>query len=72
MYVLPTWAYYSYLVVYNLAYIADDSLMLTVAVVTLSREKLQKKGARWLKLMSGAVMLTLGLILMLHPEWLAS
>ncbi|HEY7716926.1 MAG TPA: glutaredoxin family protein [Candidatus Binatia bacterium] len=72
MYVLPTWAYYSYLVVYNLAYIADDSLMLTVAVVTLSREKLQKKGARWLKLISGAVMLTLGLILMLHPEWLAS
>jgi glutaredoxin len=72
MYVLPTWAYYSYLLIYNLAYIADDSLMLTIAVVTLSSEKLQKKGARRLKLMSGAIMLALGLILLLHPEGLAS
>lgn len=72
MYSLPTSAYYAYLGLYNLAYIADDSLMLTVAVVTLSREKLQEKGARWLKLVSGIVMLALGLILILRPEWLAS
>jgi len=51
---------------------ADDSLMLAVAVVTLSREKLQEKGARWLKLVSGIVMLALGLMLILRPEWLAS
>jgi len=44
--------------------------MLTVAVVTLSREKLQKSGARGLKLLSGVVMLALGLILLLVPEWL--
>lgn len=67
---LPTWAYYGYLVLYNVAYMADDSLMLAVAVVTLSREKLQEKGARWLKLVSGLVMLVLGLILMLMPQWL--
>jgi glutaredoxin len=71
MYSLPNWAYYVYLVLYNLAYVADDGLMLAVAVMTLSREKLQEKGARWLKLISGVVMLTLGIILMLHPEWLA-
>jgi hypothetical protein len=57
------------MVLYNLAYIADDSLMLALAVATLSREKLQKRGARWLKLLSGVVMLALGLILLLHPEW---
>jgi glutaredoxin len=68
---LPTGAYYGYLVLYNLAYIADDGLMLAVAVVTLSREKLQEKGARWLKLTSGVVMLALGLILIFTPEWLA-
>jgi glutaredoxin len=68
---LPTWAYYGYLVLYNLAYIADDGLMLAVAVVTLSREKLQEKGARWLKLTSGVVMIALGLILIFAPEWLA-
>jgi glutaredoxin len=68
---LSNWAYYAYMVLYNLAYIADDSLMLAVAVVTLSREKLQEKGARWLKLLSGAIMLALGLIILIHPEWLA-
>ena len=72
MYALPTPAYYAYLGLYNLAYIADDSLMLTVAVVTLSREKLQEKGARWLKLVSGVVMLGLGIILLLRPELLAT
>jgi len=51
--------------------VADDSLMLTVAVVTLSPEKLQESGARRLKLLSGVVMLALGLILVLVPEWLA-
>lgn len=68
---LPTWAYYGYLVLYNVAYMADDSLMLAIAVVTLSSEKLQERGARWLKLVSGVVMVVLGLILMLMPEWLA-
>jgi glutaredoxin len=73
MYSLPTPAYYAYLGLYNLAYMADDSVMLAVAVVTLSREKLQEKGARWLKLVSGIIMSALGLIiLILRPEWLAS
>jgi glutaredoxin len=71
MYSLPTSAYYAYLGLYNLAYVADDSLMLTVAVVTLSREKLQQSGARGLKLLTGVVMLALGIILVLVPGWLA-
>ena len=70
-YALPTWAYYGYLVLYNVAYMADDSLMLVVAVMTLSRRKLQEKGGRWLKLISGAVIFALGLVLILAPEWLA-
>jgi len=70
MYSLPTWAYYGYLALYNLAYVADDSLMLAVAVVTLSRQKLQASGARGLKLLSGVVLLALGLILLVSPEWL--
>ncbi|MBI4528134.1 MAG: hypothetical protein HY695_30440 [Deltaproteobacteria bacterium] len=46
------------------------SLMLTVAVVTLSRRKFQEKGGRWLKLLSGVVMLGLGILLIVRPEWL--
>jgi glutaredoxin len=69
-YSLPGWAYYGYLALYNLAYVADDSLMLAVAVVTLSRRKLQESGGRWLKLLSAGVMLALGLVLLLKPDWL--
>jgi len=68
---LPWWAYYGYLGLYNVAYMLDDSLMLGLAVITLSRRKLQEAGGRWLKLVSGVVMLGLGVVLIAHPEWLA-
>ncbi len=67
---LPTWEYYGYLGLYNLAYILDDSLMVTIAVVTLSRRKLQERAGRWLKLAGGLVMAGLGAVLLLQPEWL--
>jgi glutaredoxin len=67
---LPAWQYYGYLGLYNLAYILDDGLMVTIAVVTLSRRKLQEGAGRWLKLTSGLVMASLGIILLLSPEWL--
>jgi len=67
---LPAWQYYGYLGLYNLAYILDDGLMVTIAVVTLSRRKLQEVAGRWLKLTSGLVMASLGIILLLAPEWL--
>lgn len=44
--------------------------MLGIAVVTLGRRKLQERGGRMLKLVSGVVMLSLGLVLVLRPEWL--
>jgi hypothetical protein len=59
--------YYAYLVLYNLAYILDDGLMVAIAVLTLSRYKLQEREGRWLKLGGGAVMAALGLILLVRP-----
>jgi glutaredoxin len=67
---LTTSEYYGYLGLYNLAYIADDALMVTIAVVTLSHHKLQEQEGRWLKLISGLVMLGLGVLLLIAPEWL--
>jgi glutaredoxin len=67
---MPSWEYYGYLGLYNLAYIFDDSLMLAIAVITLSRRKLQERAGRWLKLTSGIVMAGLGAILLLQPKWL--
>jgi glutaredoxin len=68
---LSTPAYYAYLGLYDLAYMFDDALMLTIAVVTLGRRKLQEREGRWLKLVSGLVMAALGLVLLLRPEWLS-
>ncbi len=65
-----TWKYYAYLGLYILAYMFDDSLMVTIAVVTLGRRKLQEKEGRWLKLLSGVLILVLGLLMLFKPEWL--
>ena len=67
---MPSWEYYGYLGLYNLAYILDDSLMVTIAVMTLSHTKLQDRAGRWLKLVSGVVMAALGAVLLIHPSWL--
>ncbi|HEX5635278.1 MAG TPA: hypothetical protein VFX50_18670 [Gemmatimonadales bacterium] len=62
--------YYGYLLLYIAAYVFDDMLMLVIAVTTLSRPALQERAGRGLKLLSGAVMLGLGLVLILRPGWL--
>ncbi|MBK7469952.1 MAG: glutaredoxin [Betaproteobacteria bacterium] len=63
-------AHYAYLLLYILGYIADDSLMIGIAVVALGSGKLTERAGRWLKFVSGAVMLALGGLLLLRPEWL--
>jgi len=67
---LPAWGYYSYLLLYIVAYMFDDSLMVAIAIVTLSRSKLQERGGRALKLISGLVITALGAALLLRPQWL--
>jgi hypothetical protein len=67
---LPPWRHYGYLALYNAAYVADDALVVAVAVATLGGRRLDERGGRWLKLLSGAVMLALGALLLLRPDWL--
>jgi hypothetical protein len=62
--------YYAYLGLYIVGYMADDALMVTLAVVALSSGKLTERAGRGLKLVSGLVMLLLGLVMLLRPEWL--
>lgn len=68
---LPRWQYYGYIGMYQLFYMLDDMLMLTIAIFTLSRKRLQEASGRWLKLLSGVVMVALGLALVFKPEWLS-
>jgi glutaredoxin len=67
---LSPWARALYLGLYNLAYVADDALVVTLAVLTLSRRRMAERTGRWLKLLSGVVMLLLGALLLFKPEWL--
>lgn len=69
-YPLDTFSYYGYLFLYILAYVADDSVMVAIAVATLGQRRLQEREGRWLKLLSGAVICVLGALLVLAPDWL--
>ena len=64
---MDRWSYYGYLLLYDLAYMLDDVLILAVGVVTLSRRRLQEREGRWLKLVSGAAMVGLGVYLLVAP-----
>jgi glutaredoxin len=64
---LDPWSYYGYLLLYNVVYMLDDVIVLTIGVVTLSQKRLQEKEGRQLKLISGVVMLLLGLYLVVMP-----
>jgi len=68
----PAWKNYAYLGLYVLAYMFDDAVMVTIVVVTLGKRKLQEDEGRWLKLVSGLVVLLLGLVLLFRPQWLGS
>lgn len=69
-YGLPRWQEYAYIGLYQVFYMLDDAIMLAIAVITLSRRRLQEGGGRWLKLISGAVVGALGLLLLFQPRWL--
>jgi hypothetical protein len=67
---LSAWQYYAYLSLYIGAYMLDDAVLVTIAVVTLGRHKLQERAGRWLKLVSGLAIAGLGIVLLLRPSWL--
>ncbi|MCK4247977.1 MAG: hypothetical protein KAX04_05505, partial [Methanomicrobia archaeon] len=65
---LPSIQYYLYLVAYNIIYVIPLFIIVMVFVITMGRRKLSERQGRILKLISGALMLILGLLLLLKPE----
>lgn len=59
-----------YLALYNLVYILPLLLIVLAFVRTLGARKLSEREGRLLKLLSGLMMLGLGLLLLLAPPWL--
>ena len=64
---LDSMSYYGYLLLYNAAYMLDDVIILTIGVITLSQRRLQEREGRWLKLISGIVMVGLAIYLIFAP-----
>lgn len=67
---LTSTQYYLYLAYYNVIYIIPLLLIVVLFTLTLGRKKLSEREGRLLKLLSGSMMLGLGSILLLKPEWL--
>jgi hypothetical protein len=63
-------SHYAYLGLYILGYVADDALMVGAAVLAVSSRRLGERQGRWLKTLSGAVMVLLASVLLLRPGWL--
>ncbi len=61
---------YAYLAFYNLIYVAPLALIVFAFVRTLGARKLTERGGRLLKLLSGVMMLALGLVLAIAPALL--
>jgi thiol-disulfide isomerase/thioredoxin len=69
---LSTTTYYLYLVLYNLVYVIPLFIIVLVFTITLGSRKLSEWQGRLLKLVSGAMMLGLGGVLLLNPALLSS
>lgn len=67
---LPLWRYHAYLALYTLAYMLDDALVLALALSVLGVRRLSERAGRALDALSGALLLALGALLALRPEWL--
>ena len=62
---------YFYLALYNLVYVLPLAAIVLVFVRTLGARKLGEREGRLLKLLSGTMMLELGVLLLVAPEWLS-
>lgn len=65
---LPSWQNYAYLGLYIVAYMFDDTLMVVIVVWTMKKTKMQENQGRWLKLVSGIVIVVIGLVMLIRPE----
>lgn len=64
---LPTWQYYSYILLYVLFFMLDDLVVFFVAMFTLQTTGLTTKYTRVSRLVGGILMLIIGLLMIFKP-----
>ncbi len=67
---IPVWQYYAYLSLYILVFMLDDLFVFVVAMRTLQITGVTTRYTRFAHLAGGVVLLAIGALLLLRPEWL--
>ena len=67
---LPKWQYYFYMSIYILFFIIDDLFVFVLSMVTLKLTGVTSKYSRYSRIVSGALILIIGLLMIFKPSWL--
>lgn len=67
---LPKLTYFIYLLIYILFYMIDDIVIFLIAVFTLKVTGISNKYNKYSHLIGGIIMLIIGILMILKPEWL--
>ena len=60
------------LAIYMLIYLIDELIVFGLVVITMQASHVEEKHGRLLKLTSGVIMLTLGIVMIINPGWMNS
>lgn len=67
---LAKWQYYLYILFYIFIFMLDDLIVFFIAMITLQTTGITTKYSRFSHLIGGILMIIIGLLLILKPEWL--
>lgn len=67
---VPLWQYYGYLLLYITIFLLDDLVVFAMAMMTLEVAGLGMRFARQSRLIGGLLLVILGALLLLRPDWL--
>lgn len=67
---LPWWGYYGFLILYIIVFMLDDLVVFLVSMLTLEHLGLTHKYQRFSHIVGGLVLMAVGTLLLLKPEWL--
>lgn len=67
---LPAWQYYLYIFLYIFFFMIDDLFVFFAAMITLEMTGITTKHVKYSQLVGGIIMLIIGFLLILKPQWL--
>jgi len=63
--------YFGYILLYIICFMIDDIIVFTISMITLKSKAISTKYNKYSHLIGGIIMLLIGILIILKPEWLA-